>query len=1465
MKTLLAHINSLALNFLSRIKVKSLALTTFLFLTFVQSLCSADDGTGYTPPSSKMTLNCASTQVRYVAINELYNGGGGSGNLEFVEIYFNEETSISNWRLYFNDNNTHKYINLGSGLGDVRYPNGLTGSDNVATYPKGTFIVYQLDGIDPTNGEIFLVNTSSALSSGSSVVIDYFNYYKNSPQTNYNVTGSCSTTLSGTNSNAKDLSRLTDGSGGFYQYYPGTSDEVNQSSGSSNLGGSAGKYFSTDIAISKTVKESTVYLGDEVEYTIAIANDGNYTATNLKVKDLFPSTYLDYNRSEQLYGGSSSWSCGTISSAGSEYTLTIPTLPKATTCQWKLYGKVKSTITTPVSGVINQASYLSMDQNESNVVNNTSSVAINIGLVRPPIADWHFDECSWNGTSGEVKDGSGNGYHGALKLKTMTLENSKLCRGPAQFNDDSYIELANFPNLTSSMTIAAWFKTTDIAASGQRIFADDESNGQSNAGGYALSVGDGGSGTLRFYDRSQSNSGIIDSNAVLQNNTWYFAAGVTDVANAKRTLYLFDSSGNLIGGTPKVLNMTNTSRGSDSGVASIGGETASGETDNRFKGSIDEVKVYASALTQEQLVTVIQNEIAGKNYDGTTHTCTSCGLPTCYTDDFNRTDLGSKWSIIKAYNFTPAIQSSKLVLTSNKANIASGVSLIGDFPSSNNLIEIEFENNAYGGTGADGVAVVLSDANVTPVAGGFGGSLGYAPKDSVAGFTGAWLGFGIDEFGNFSRDGDGNKGRTCISPYKNNTQVVDSLTIRGRGANNNFDGYCFIANSGGLTPGIDATTAQNHKYKFIIDTRSGTKITVKRDVNNTGYVTLPNMNEIDATQTATAPQNFKLSFTGSTGGSNNWHTFDNLSIKALYCGTLGQDKNITSSFFDAWDTSGDIAHRSIQTKIVKNDFMLNVVGLNETNTAYQDFNGTVCARLVDSNDKNLTAWNKLLFTGANLQTTTFNSSYASKDARVALSWKKNVDTTCPISVEDNNTKSTDHFAIRPNKFTISKSNATAAYAGDIFTLDFKALNNSDGNCLDYNETKDGSFTVTSVIGKNGCSNGVLSVANFSFADGQKLLVDSNFTDTGDINITIQERPTFEFSKIDASDTADTVRYITPTTMVLNVKPYELNITDANFTASTGQNWLYDANVSDMYVTAHATVQANNKQHTALQNFTSSCYAQPVDLGFYYDANTTNSNTNLSYSVINGVMSSAIKAFSDINKTITIPAASFSTASASADYRFNIDRAYNLPLTPVDILLKDVKVTSTAIAKDENNASVNQAKRFYYGRLKTKDIATDKTSAPHVLHVEVFSTTPLSGFYQNSLNWWINASDDGVTTTTDINLSAYKDFKKTTPSTLVSATNKVGLMDGKLDFSLVKVSSSENQATFHLDIPSWLWFSPLKEYNTSIGSTCAEHPCFEYRFLDNATNVGIKSGELKGATIGKDFNSTYQKSGVKTFR
>lgn len=78
--------------------------------------------------------------------------------------------------------------------------------------------------------------------------------------------------------------------------------------------------------------------------------------------------------------------------------------------------------------------------------------------------------------------------------------------------------------------------------------------------------------------------------------------------------------------------------------------------------------------------------------------------------------------------------------------------------SSKNGIKIAFEFGMYGGNGADGISMFLFDAAVTnPVIGSPGGGLGYnfaRANDSYAsnrkaGLTGAYLGVGIDAFGNF--------------------------------------------------------------------------------------------------------------------------------------------------------------------------------------------------------------------------------------------------------------------------------------------------------------------------------------------------------------------------------------------------------------------------------------------------------------------------------------------------------------------------------------------------------------------------------------------------------------------------------------------------------------------------------------------------------------------------------------------
>ncbi len=70
---------------------------------------------------------------------------------------------------------------------------------------------------------------------------------------------------------------------------------------------------------------------------------------------------------------------------------------------------------------------------------------------------------------------------------------------------------------------------------------------------------------------------------------------------------------------------------------------------------------------------------------------------------------------------------------------------------------VSYGGNNYNGTGADGIAFFLSDGTQSPSIGAFGGSLGYScanGKDPSDGVVGAYLGVGIDEFGNFANQGD---------------------------------------------------------------------------------------------------------------------------------------------------------------------------------------------------------------------------------------------------------------------------------------------------------------------------------------------------------------------------------------------------------------------------------------------------------------------------------------------------------------------------------------------------------------------------------------------------------------------------------------------------------------------------------------------------------------------------------------
>ena len=270
----------------------------------------------------------------------------------------------------------------------------------------------------------------------------------------------------------------------------------------------------------------------------------------------------------------------------------------------------------------------------------------------------------------------------------------------------------------------------------------------------------------------------------------------------------------------------------------------------------------------------------------------------CFADGFtgaNGASPGANWTVGSASGAfgSPVIQGNRLRLTSATTNVSTWATLLRPFPAAGNKVTIEFDHYAYGGTGGDGIAVVLSDASVAPAAGAFGGSLGYAQKSNPGsdctttggcpGFAGGWLGVGIDEYGNYSAAAEGRFGGTA-------GLVPDGVAIRGSGSG--VSGYRYLRGTGTLTPGVDGSFSPAHRYRIIVDHTNGVNAytSIERDAGS-GYVALiaPFDAKDPGYSQSQIPSRFIMSLVGSTGTTSNIHEIDNLSVctvQALVVPTL---------------------------------------------------------------------------------------------------------------------------------------------------------------------------------------------------------------------------------------------------------------------------------------------------------------------------------------------------------------------------------------------------------------------------------------------------------------------------------------------------------------------------------------------------------------------------------------------------
>ncbi|HHX8495978.1 TPA: DUF6701 domain-containing protein [Vibrio diabolicus] len=250
-------------------------------------------------------------------------------------------------------------------------------------------------------------------------------------------------------------------------------------------------------------------------------------------------------------------------------------------------------------------------------------------------------------------------------------------------------------------------------------------------------------------------------------------------------------------------------------------------------------------------------------------------------EDFNANDI-SNWSVIGfGQSIKPKPSGGRFVLNSSQRNQATASAYNYLFPSKDNYLEVEFDHYAHSGSGADGVALVLSDANVPPQTGAFGGPLGYGVKPNIQGFAGGWIGFGIDEYGNYSREGSF-EDSNYRPGFKPNT-----VAIRGSGIKNDsghwMGGYRYIKGNHNVGD-LDGRSNQNHRYKVIIDSKQQGKvyITIQRKIGsaNSWTTLISKFDVMRGFGQTTPPENFRVSITASTGDITNIHEMDNFQVCA---------------------------------------------------------------------------------------------------------------------------------------------------------------------------------------------------------------------------------------------------------------------------------------------------------------------------------------------------------------------------------------------------------------------------------------------------------------------------------------------------------------------------------------------------------------------------------------------------------
>jgi MSHA biogenesis protein MshQ len=227
-----------------------------------------------------------------------------------------------------------------------------------------------------------------------------------------------------------------------------------------------------------------------------------------------------------------------------------------------------------------------------------------------PVTDWHLDESGYTGASSEVVDSSASAFNAVAFGGAGTISDGQVCRAMAFDGTDDYYQAGSFSApLRSTGSLSFWIQTSQLGdalvwqspgVTGSELSssADDIHWGFINNNGQ-IGVGPG--------DVNHSLSTTI-----IADGSWHHVVHTRD-----------SDTGILQTFVDGTLESTTTSATGtiSQDFSSIGRIEDSAGSHEYLDGNLDEVMIFDSVLSADNVQTIYTNQLAAMNWDGSERVC----------------------------------------------------------------------------------------------------------------------------------------------------------------------------------------------------------------------------------------------------------------------------------------------------------------------------------------------------------------------------------------------------------------------------------------------------------------------------------------------------------------------------------------------------------------------------------------------------------------------------------------------------------------------------------------------------------------------------------------------------------------------------------------------------------------------------------------------------------------------------